>query len=93
VVRNPNIGSILYSPNDAPTDPAQLQRFLREELAKISAAITALAVGHLDKTNVAPSKPRDGDIRYADGTNWNPGGTGRGLYMHNGTAWVLVKAI
>jgi hypothetical protein len=92
VVRTPNIGSILYSPNDAPADSAQLQRFLREELAKISAAIGALAAGHLDKLNAAPAKPRDGDIRYADGTNWNPG-SGKGLYIHNGTVWTRIVAI
>jgi hypothetical protein len=25
-------------------------------------------------------------VRYADGTNWNPG-AGKGLYLYNGTAW------
>lgn len=81
-MRTPNIGSILYSPNDAPEDPAQIRRFLREELAKISAAITALAAGHLDKSYAEPEKPRDGDVRYADGTMWNPGG-GRGFYFYD----------
>lgn len=93
MVRTPNIGSILYSPNDAPADPEQLQRFLREELAKVSAAIGSLAAGHLDKLNVAPAKPRDGDIRYASGApNWDPG-SGKGLYIHNGTVWTRIVAI
>lgn len=91
-MRTPNLGSVAYAPGEPPVDPAQLQRFLREELQKISAAVQALAAGHLDKTHVAPTKPRDGDVRYADGTNWNPGG-GKGLYMHNGTTWILVKAL
>ena len=38
-------------------------------------------------TNVAPSKPRAGDIRLADGTNWNPG-SGAGFYGYYGGAWV-----
>ena len=92
-MRTPSKSSALYSPNDAPADPSQLQRFLREELAKLSAVVGTLAAGHLDKTTVAPAKPRDGDLRYASGSpNWDPG-SGRGLYMYNGTAWVLVKAI
>lgn len=91
-MRPQNIASVSYAPGDPPADVAQLQRFLSDELQQISAAIQALAAGHLDKQNVAPAKPRDGDLRYADGTNWNPGG-GKGLYMHNGTTWILVKAL
>lgn len=37
--------------------------------------------------NSAPEKPREGMIRFADGTNWNPG-SGRGLYQYVSTAWV-----
>lgn len=91
-MRTPNIASAQYTPGQVPTDPADLPRFLREEFDKLAAAISTLAAGHLDKTYVAPAKPRDGDLRYADGTSWNPGG-GKGLYMHDGTAWVLVKAL
>lgn len=90
-MRPANLGAASYSPGDPPVDPAQLQRFLRDELQKISAAINALAAGHLDKTYVAPAKPCDGDIRYADGTSWAPGV--KGLYMYNGTTWILVKAL
>jgi hypothetical protein len=91
-MRTPNLGSTSYVPADPPADPAQLQRYLREEMAKISAAIQALAAGHLDKQNVAPAKPRDGDIRYADGVNWNPGAGGKGIYMFS-TVWTLIKAL
>ena len=85
--------SIRYARGPVPSDMAQMQRYIDTELQKLEAAIALLAAGHLDKQNVAPTKVRDGDIRYADGTNWNPGGTGKGLYMHNGTAWVLVQAL
>lgn len=86
-MRTPNLGSVSYAPADPPQDAAEMQRFLREELLKIQAAIQALAVGHLDKTYVAPTKPRDGDVRYADGTSWNPG-AGAGMYFYNGSTWV-----
>ena len=81
-----------YAPNDPPADPAQLQRYLREEFAKIAAAVLTLAAGHLDVTFVAPPKPRQGDLRIADGVSWNPSG-GFGYYAFNGSAWVLIKAL
>jgi hypothetical protein len=93
-LRTPNLATIYYAPGEPPTDPAQLQRFLHDELLKIGAAIQALAAGHLDATHVAPVKPRAGDIRFADGTHWAPGGAGsRGLWMYNGTAWSIIRAI
>lgn len=64
-------------------------RFLYEELQRIQAAINALAAGHIDKVYSAPAKPRDGDIRYADGTSFNPG-SGQGVYYYNGSIWKLL---
>ena len=90
-MRTPNIGASAFNPGDPPVDPVQLQRWLRELVVMQTAAFTALAAGHLDKTTVAPAKPRDGDFRYADGTSWNPGG-GKGLYMFT-TVWTLVIAL
>ena len=87
-MRTPTLATANYAPGIVPSDPEQYRRFLGEELQKISAAISALAAGHLDPSYAAPSKPREGDIRYADGTTWNPGGTGKGPYYYNGTTWV-----
>lgn len=36
---------------------------------------------------VAPASPVDGDMAYADGAGWNPGG-GAGFYGRIGGAWV-----
>lgn len=91
-MRTTGNSTIQYTPGDPPADPKELQRYLREEMNKIAATAAALAAGHLDQTHVAPTKPRDGDMRYADGTDWNPGG-GKGLYCHNGSVWTLIKAI
>lgn len=85
-MRDTTISTAFYAPGEQPEDAAEMRRFLLGELQKISAAITALAAGHLDKTHVAPTKPRDGNIRYADGTNWNPG-SGEGAYIYYGAAW------
>ena len=40
----------------------------------------------LEPTFVAPPKKRDGDIRYADGTKWNPSG-GEGIYAFFNNTW------
>ena len=64
-------------------------RYLDSELRRISAEIEKLALGHIGMTYVEPVRPRDGDIRYADGTEWNPG-SGAGLYQYRGSSWVFV---
>lgn len=85
-MRTPTIASAYYAPGIPPTDAAEMRRFLLEELQKIAGAISALSAGHIDKTNVSPAKPREGDVRLADGTNWNPG-SGQGVYCYYGAAW------
>lgn len=88
-MRVTNRNSVQYSPGVVPNDPAQLSRYLQDEFAKIASAVMMLANGHLDITHVAPPKPREGDLRIADGADFNPG-SGAGLYRHNGTAWVFI---
>ena len=75
-----------YTPLPVPTKPEDIPAYLQEELRRVSIATNNLADGHLDKTHVEPNKPRDGDLRYADGTNWNTG-TGNGVYVYTGSAW------
>ena len=80
--------SIKYSKTPVPSKAEDIPSYLQTELDRISAIISNLADGHFDVSNVAPDKPRTGDIRYADGTNWNPGGTGEGVYIYLSTgAW------
>ena len=84
-MRANNLSTVFYAPDQPPSnDP--LDRYIFNELLKIQSAIEKLAAGHFDKTHVAPTKPRDGDIRYADGTNWNAG-SGQGFYGYYGAAW------
>lgn len=54
-----------YVAGIVPQSPNELAAFLREELAKLQATLQGLADGQLDATTVAPSKPRDGMLRFA----------------------------
>ena len=85
-MRTPNIGSVSYSPSNPPSNKDDVAAYIYDELLKISVAVQLLALGHIDTSTVAPTKPRDGDIRLADGTSWNPG-LGQGVYCYYGAAW------
>lgn len=85
-MRTPSISSVQYMPGQVPEAPAQLREYLEAELGRIASAIGLLAAGHIDRTYAVPAKPRDGDIRYADGAAWNPG-SGEGIYFFNGVVW------
>lgn len=75
-----------YQPGPVPDDAKQLQPFLRDQLEQMAGSLNTLADGQLDASTAAPSKPRSGMIRYADGTDWNPG-SGEGFYGYYGGAW------
>ena len=82
----PTISTAFYAPVEPPSSPEQLRYYIKDELLKVSAVLQLLAAGHVDMTYVAPMKPRDGDIRLADGTRWNPG-AGQGIYAYYGGVW------
>jgi hypothetical protein len=90
-VRTPGSASVGYAPETPPADPKALSAYLDKELNRIAAVIQLLAAGHIDRSHVAPTKPRDGDIRFADGSDWNPG-SGAGLYYYdaNTPGWVFI---
>lgn len=60
----------------------ELINFIKTELKKIQDVMTQLDEGRRDVQYVEPTKPRVGQLAYADGTKWNPGG-GEGLYYNN----------
>jgi hypothetical protein len=79
--------STRYTKAPVPSTPEELPSYLQAELDKLATVISNIADGHFDTSNVAITKPRAGDMRYADGTNWNPGaGEGLYIYLSNG-AW------
>ena len=99
VSSNKKIKSVVrFNPNPAPVTPEQLPDYLFNELNRLGEIIFNQYLFRLEPTHVAPGtttigvlkdKPRAGDIRYADGSDWNPGGTGEGIYFFNSSeAWV-----
>jgi hypothetical protein len=80
--------SPLYVPGPVPTDPKALSRYLYEELQKLQRVVAQLAAGHIDMTYVEPAKPREGDIRLADGVEWDPVAAGAPRFVgYYGGAW------
>lgn len=69
-----------------------LRFYLESELRRISAASVYLQANHLELTTLhaSPSKPIEGMIVKADGTDWNPGG-GAGIYARVSSAWVKLN--
>lgn len=81
-----NSTSTSYQPADPPTDPSLLQRYLREEFSRLTAAINAVADGFAPVVYAYPDKPRAGMLRNFDGVLANPG-SGPGLYRFDGASW------
>ena len=68
----------LYEPGPLPD--------LVTELKRLGGILYNQATFRLERIHEEPQRPRVGDIRYADGTDWNPG-SGEGVYLYNGTSW------
>lgn len=74
-----------FQPTQPPSDPAQLAQWLVGEFARLAQLQKVI---QLEVSYVAPAKPRDGMIAFADGTSWNPGAAGRGFYGYVSGSWV-----
>lgn len=81
----------MYEPKLPPdVVDSELQRtidWVKEELAAIALDGAALNSLELRTVHAAPTKPREGMIVEADGTDWNPG-DGAGQYTFRGGVWV-----
>jgi hypothetical protein len=65
-----------------------IKRYIQDELQRIEASLRSLAQAAIQVTENPPAEPVKGMVRYAV-SPWNPG-SGDGLYVYNGTTWVLV---
>ena len=78
---------VRYEPGPLPENVEDLGGYVVSELKRLGDIILNQSLIRIDRIHTEPSKPRTGDIRYADGTDWNPG-SGEGVYFYNGTSWV-----
>lgn len=68
------------------TEGPEIWEEVSKELEEVSKSFQLQDFVRLKQTHVAPAKPRDGYIYYADGTNWNPG-SGEGIYAYYNASW------
>ena len=80
----------LYVPTPPPQSADDLPLYLNNELQRLSALLASASEDVMNEMYVAPTKPQNGQMVYADGTTWNPS-SGRGLYQYrSGTGWVFL---
>lgn len=63
--------------------------YVEEELRTLALSLVETEAVETRTVNVEPSKPREGMIVVADGTDWDPG-SGGGPYVYFGGAWVFL---
>ena len=81
-----------YEPGPLPSDPESLGVYTVDELKRLGNVLFNQATFRLERIHEEPERPREGDIRYADGTDWNPG-SGEGIYYYkkgSPGSWVLL---
>lgn len=62
---------------------------LQRELSDMAQRIAVLEQSLKQVATAEPSKYREGDFAFADGTTWNPG-AGRGLYQRVSSSWTAL---
>lgn len=75
-----------YFPNPPPVDEKELGNYLYNELQRISESLKYPEVSliNFETLHASPSKPREGFVAYADGTDWQ---ASEGLWYYNGSTW------
>lgn len=76
--------------NYVPTFPGEgiTPQWLYDELQRIAATMDAPGTLRFEVLAAEPTRPAEGMLAYADGTNWNPAGAGAGLHQYTGGVWV-----
>lgn len=69
-------------------DPETVGQWAQNEFQLVGRVFQGIPRLQFSVLNRAPAQPRTGMVAYADGTHWNPGGTGEGLYLwKSDAAW------
>lgn len=78
-----------YRPTPAPFGLEAMRAWALEQFGRIADLLPMPEVRglHLQPLAAEPARIADGDLVYADGSNWNPG-SGAGVYCRISGAWV-----
>jgi hypothetical protein len=78
-----------YTPTVPPefANVSEAREWFVNELRRVSEEFNETIAIELRQVGKAPTRPREGMIVSADGTNWNPG-AGAGAYEYLGGVWV-----
>lgn len=80
----------MYTPRVPPSAEGDRLRWLVEEFRAINTHLNtkSVPIWRIAQTHVTPDKPRDGDVRYCDGTDLDFGhGIGPYIYEEADSAW------
>lgn len=87
---------MVFVPTQAPEvsghDAQELAKWMEVELQRLTQLLQEAESVPLNELNAAPEKPREGQVVFADGTNWNPG-SGRGPYMYTSGVWDFLGSV
>lgn len=75
------------TPPPATDDIAALRLWISSEFERIAEMLEPITENRLEPQSRPPYGPSEGQIVFADGTNWNPG-AGAGFYGYQAGAWV-----
>ncbi|HIJ85921.1 MAG: hypothetical protein HW380_187 [Magnetococcales bacterium] len=82
-----NLGAV-YGVNLPPSQPEQLGSWVYQELNRIAnAAREGKEIVKLVVLHAEPAKCENGNLVYADGSDWNPG-SGAGFYGRQNNQWI-----
>ena len=77
-----------YEPGPLPENVEDLGGYVVTELKRLGGILFNQATFRLEVNHAETTRPRQGDVRYADGSDWNPG-SGEGIYLYDSNgAWV-----
>jgi hypothetical protein len=81
--------SLVTSGIRLPDDPKAALPLLLEALTQLQVAMDEIYISFYSISHVAPTRLKEGMIRQADGTDWNPG-AGAGLYQYRSGSWARI---
>lgn len=84
-------GSVIRTlmPFDQPVTADEAMPHYNEAFRQLYAAVREIQDSLFLATHVVPARPKEGMIRLADGTDWNPG-SGMGLYQYRSGVWMFL---